>query len=434
MKLRRVAVFSLAAVFLVTGMWISGGDALAARRETRCEKEWTATFGSLKDLQKKYPKRERNETAKKLEELTRGSVFDLTPALRTLADTVRLPVPPAEEKKTQAIFDYVLAEITKERAGLDAPPPDVAQFSEETRTRLDDIESTLTASPAPVWPLELSLEESESARLNFIGHMRLQRILMARALAAAQAGRDDVAARSLEASWNLNESLRSRPETTSLIIAMAVARLEAGVLRKMNVEDRLWSPRVAGMDFRPALLEALVLDSRVSRSKMGWRSAWTSGKGSPWYQRARDFIAGPMNRVAMVEYSTLMREELVHLRGAPLLDQFPLASTPRVLDPAHIISAISMPNIQNSFLRAARLFVDAELTGKIIEAMRLRRENGMRWPASIPGIGTSRFPGASWRYEVSPDGRRMSIAFSRELTSPYGQGGLKPLPLRFASN
>jgi hypothetical protein len=95
--------------------------------------------------------------------------------------------------------------------------------------------------------------------------------------------------------------------------------------------------------------------------------------------------------------------------------------------------AMSMPNTRSSFLRADRLVVDAELTSKVLEAKGLR-QNGGRWPAAIPGIETSRYPGAAWRYEASPDGGRRSIAFSRVLDSPYWKGGLKPLPLTFSSN
>ena len=55
-----------------------------------------------------------------------------------------------------------------------------------------------------------------------------------------------------------------------------------------------------------------------------------------------------------------------------------------------------------------------------------------RWPAAIPGIEVSRYPEASWRYDVSPEGH-MSLAFSRELASPYG-ANVKSLPLAFRSN
>lgn len=79
MRLRHAAVLSVSAAFLAACVWIMGGDAWAARREGRSEFAWTAAFGRLEDLKKKYPKVETNETAKRLAELTRGTVFDLTP-------------------------------------------------------------------------------------------------------------------------------------------------------------------------------------------------------------------------------------------------------------------------------------------------------------------------------------------------------------------
>jgi len=73
---------ALAALLLAAGLWLVGGNMWAARREEQSDRAWTATFGSLDDLKKKYPKRETNETAKKLEQPSRGTVFDLKPTRR----------------------------------------------------------------------------------------------------------------------------------------------------------------------------------------------------------------------------------------------------------------------------------------------------------------------------------------------------------------
>ena len=432
MKLRRAVAFSVAAALLASGLWVVGGKMWAARAEERCDKEWTAIFESLDDLEKKHPKRETNETAKKLEALTRGSSFDLTSDVRR-PGSPRRGVPPAEARSNQAILDYAVAEITKGEAVVDPPPEDIARFFEEKRTQLDAIESTLIASPTPQWSLDISLSERESPPPNLLGHIRLQRVLMARALAVAHGGNNDAAARLLGASWNLNESLWTRPETISVLMAMAGAHLQVGVLRKVNVDERLWNQRLSALDSRRSLLGALMLESRPRSAKNSLSHASTSGDDPSWYQRSQDFLTRPMYRLAMVDYSNLLRDEFAQLRGAPLSDHFPEPPTPDVRDVAHILIAVSMPNTKNAFVRADRLIVDAELTSKILEAKRLRSENGGRWPAAIPGIETSRFPGASWRYEVSPDGGWMSISFSRELASPYGQG-MKPLPSRFSSN
>ncbi len=431
MRPRYVAVLSGSAAFLAACVWIMGGDAWAARREGRSEFAWNAAFGRLEELTKKYPKVETNETAKRLEVLAKapGFDFDLAPAVRTAGSPPRRR-PPVEERMAQVTGDFLSAQIGQPEASIEEPPEELTRFIEEKRDGLDGIESLLIAGPSPTWSFDIS---RPGPMPNGLGLFQIQRILLARALSASRGGRGEAAARSLEASWNLNESLRGRPEVLSLLMAVAVARLEVGVLRKVSVDERLWRQRLATLDPRGPLLDALVLEARRNSTRKWWRDFFQNAAHSPWYKRTRDLFASPMERVMLVEYSNVMRGELSVLKNTPLSDHFPEAGAPEVRDAAHIIAAISMPNIRNSLLRADRLSLDSELTSKVLEAKQLRKENGMRWPAAIPGIEASRFPGASWRYEATPDGR-MSIAFSRELASPYGQNGLKPLPLRFSSN
>ncbi len=434
MKLRRVVVLSLAAVFLATGLWLVGGNMWAARREEQCDLAWTAAFGSLDDLKKKYPKRETNEAAKQVEELSKVLGFDLAPSVRTVG-TMPRPLAPAEAKRGQALLDYISTQISKPEASIDAPPEEVTRFLEEKRVNLDGIESILIVGPPAQWSFDISRPEGDGPMPNGLGHIRLQRILMARALAAARGGHNEAAARSLEASWNLNEPLRGRPEMMPSIMGIAIARLEVGVLRKVDfVGEDAWGKRLANLDGRAVLLDTLVLESRPRSARNSLSRASTSGDLPSWYQRSQDFLTRPTYRLVMVDYSYLMRDECAQLRAGPLSDHAFVPPAPDVRDVAHILLAVSMPNIKNSFVRADRLVIDAELTSKVLEAKRLRKENGGHWPAAIPGIETSRFPGASWRYEVSPEGGRMSIAFSRELASPYGQSGMKALPLRFSSN
>jgi len=85
-------------------------------------------------------------------------------------------------------------------------------------------------------------------------------------------------------------------------------------------------------------------------------------------------------RLEMAHYSDVIRTEFARSMKAPLSDHYPEPSTKGGWGLASVFSSISIPNIQSSFVRADRLVVDAE------------------------------------------------------LTSPYGQGGIKPLPLRFSSN
>ena len=419
MKLRRIVVFSFAALLLATGLWVVGGNMWAARKEEQYERAWIATFGSLEDLKKKYPKRDTNETAKKLEQLTRGTVFDLTPVVGS--------VEPEEMgrwdewNRSQGTVDYLLAQIARPEASIDPPSENVIRFLEEKRVILDAIESILAAGPPPQWALDLSFPENARRKPNALGQIRLQRILTARALAAEQRDQNEFAARSLDASWNLNESLRGRPEIIPALLSTAIARFQVGILRKVTVEENGWRKRLETLDGRTVFLDAdVILGVRPKFARTWWRYVLEEYGEASWFRRAWQVLEAPAHRVANVEYSDLMRDELSHLRDAPLSDHFSEPPAPDVYT-------------RNSFLRADRLVVDAELTSKILQAKSLRRKNAGRWPAAIPGIEASRYPGASWRYEVSPDGGGMSIALSRELASPYPPD-TKLLPLRFSSN
>jgi hypothetical protein len=212
---------------------------------------------------------------------------------------------------------------------------------------------------------------------------------------------------------------------------MGIARLQVGTLRKVNVEEDPWRKRLATLDPRNLLVDSIAVKNPAKSPR--WTALRKDADRSR-FQPAWDFLGGPWYRMEMADYYDLVRVELVSLRSTPLSDRAPESANPEGWGLSHTLASAYVPNIRNLFARADRLVVDAELTSKILEAKRLRREGAGRWPAAIPGIEASRYPGASWRYEASPDGGRMSIAFSRQLASPYGQNAPGTLSLLFSSN
>lgn len=425
MKLRNLLV-AFALVALGLAAWLAVGNARASRREAEAERGWTTAFGSLEDLLRRHPKRRSNSTAKELEVLAASAAISIG-----LAPRERGSVPAVgssrEPKGVRAASDYISSELIKPDASIGSPSDDLARYLEECRSDLDAIESLLVTGP-PEWAVDVSLPE-ELPSPNLLGQIRMQRILLARALASEHDGRREAAARSVDASWSLNESLRVRPEMISVLMATACSRLEVGVLRKLtSVDDVTWQARLKGLAYRSSLLDALALEVRPPSAARAF-ARW--GSPASWLQRIGGLLERPQARVMWAEYSDVLRARLVEIHAAPLSDHLPEAATRDRWTAGRIAATIAMPNLDNAFLRADRLVVDAELTSKVLEARRLRREGGGRWPAAIPGVEASRFPGASWRYEASPDGG-MSLAFSRELASPYGRN-VEPLPLRFTS-
>ncbi len=426
MKVRTLLIaITLAAPGLAA--WWTVGNARASRREVEAERGWTMAFGGLEDLLRRHPKRRSNGTAKELEVLAASGAIGIVMAPRQQGSVPIVGSSP-EPKGVRAASDYLSSELIKPEASIGPPSDELARYLEECRSDLDAIESLLVTGPPPEWAVDVSLPE-ESPSPNLLGQVRMQRILLARALASERDGRREAAARSVDASWSLNESLRVRPEMISVLMATACSRLEVGVLRKLTAGDDVnWQGRLKGLAYRSALLDALALEVRPP-----WAARAFARWGSPasWLQRIGGLLERPQARVMWAEYSDVLRARLVEIHAAPLSDHLPEAPTQDRWTAGRIAATIAIPNLENAFLRADRLVVDAELTSKVLEARRLRREGGGRWPATLPGAETSRYPGASWRYEALPGGA-MSLTFSRELASPYAKD-VTPLPLRFTA-
>jgi hypothetical protein len=410
-KARRVVVFSLAALLLLAVVWVVGGNMWAAHREERCDRAWTATFGSLEDLKKKYPTRATNETAMKLEELTRGTVFDLTPVVGSVE---RGRHPGSGWNRSQGAVDFLLAQIAKPEAAIDPPGEEAIRFLEEKRAVVDAIETLLTAGPPPEWALDVSIPAEERRMPNVLGQIRIQRILLARALAAAQGGRTNASARSLEASWNLNESIRGRPETIPALIGIAVARLEVGALRKIDVPRDNWAPRLAAMGIRARLVDAIVFNhSRLTNSAARYRRLRPAGVGW-WAHNFASLVEEPRDRLADADYDEAFRRALAGLRDEPAFrNEEP--ETPPGKSATGVKISIVIPNLRNSFQRADQLALEAELTGKILRVKEVRRARGA-WPDPSPEIASSRFPGFSWSYAVANDA--MTISLAGQLPKP----------------
>ena len=308
------------------------------------------------------------------------------------------------------MFEFLMAQVARPEASVDPPPEEAKRFLEEKSGALDALESLLIAGPPPEWAFDLSVPRNDQRAPNGLGQMRVQRMLLARALVAAQGGQRDVAARTLEASWNLNESLRTRSETISALLGIAIARLEIGVLRKVNVEESVWQKRLTALDPRATLLDQIGLDYRLSSLRTNWNAA-KSGADRSSFQPAWDFLGRPWYRLQMADWSDAMRRDLERLPSSPLIlhRTFQPENATKGWGLAQILASITIPNIRNSFVRADRLALDAELTGKILRVKTVRAATGT-WPPPSAELAASRFPGLSWNYSV--DAGAMTIALA----------------------
>jgi hypothetical protein len=379
-------------------------------------------FGNPGTTETKYPPQETNPTASTLQAFAARLGIDLRPT-----DPTR-PSNRASSEQTvrrKSFSDYVSDEIATPTEAVRVPPDAVAHWLEQNREDVATIETLLVTGTPPTWEYHRNVNGETVSTANVTGLLELQRVLLAQSLAWASAG-DARAERSLEASWQLNAALSRTPDVVRTMVALAIARLQVGALRKTPVRsENAWLDRLGGMDYRATLIDAFVIDYRF-----GQRIPSRDGApGQGWLARARNSVGRPILRVDMAEYGIAMCLEFAAIRDAPLADHPPTPVLPHSGGVAQVLVSIAIPNIQNVFVRADRLAVDAELTARLLSLRQARREKGGGWPVRPEGLQESRFPGASWQYTVEPDGRA-TIAFSRDLASPYPPM-ITPLPLRF---
>jgi hypothetical protein len=407
----RLVAAGAAALVVGVGAWVIGGNAYAARREREAVQAVERTFGPRAAMAARYAAAETNAEAREAERLARAVGYDLSLRARGSWSGSAAGF---SEKVRASIGDYVTAQLVRPDEAVSPPPPEAAATLETHRAALTTFEEFLASVPRLRWSCEPKPSADEDRVPNLLGHMQTQRLLAADALASAARGDFAAAAKTLEASWKLNDALLVRPELVSQLIAMAVGRLQTGVLRKVPASSEAWGPRLAAMGRRDRLIDALVLENGDPRDFVSRFRASLARGGDGGGNRLVSWLREPVERAWGAEYSEGWRREIAKLRDAPAFEaQKADIKSPR--GTTEVILAIAIPNIRNSFERADRLALDAELTTKILRMKELRRAGGA-WPPPSAEIAASRFPGLSWSY--APTNGGMTIALAGALPEP----------------
>ena len=426
-KVGLVALLSAGALVVCAAAWIVAGNTLAAGRERDVARRWEAAFGPYPALVRRYTVSESNASARRAEEIAGELGADLTPRQ---GRSYQAALPFANEDRA-AVREYVEGELARQSGPPHPAPPGVAELLASRRAALRTLEELLSSAPPPRWAFDASGSPDDWPRTMVGAHLHLQRLLVAQALDSSSKGEETRAARALEASWVLSQSLAVRPEVVSQMIATAVSRLDVGALRRIGGRGRTWTPRLAEMGSRRRLVDALVLehgDPATARERL---TRLVARQPRGWDGGLLDPFRALVERRFSVEYSRAWMRAIASLRDVPPFVEPGPEPAPSGRA-AEIILAIALPNTRELFRRADRLALDAELTEKILQLSEEREARG-RWPEPSPGIATSRFTGLSWNYRA--DGDAMTISLNRELPSPYSKNSsVLPLPLSFSSS
>jgi hypothetical protein len=385
---------------------------LAASKEPEAREAWTRELGDPDKTLMAFPKQRDNATALRLVQLVRPLGVDIA---RPQPEQRRLIEAAGDRALNGALADYVRSELTKDGGSIEPPRETVRALLETCRLEIDAIAGFLSTSEPILWESDVSLGP-EAPVPNLLGQLQLQRVFIAEALNRARLGRPLEAEEIFEASWALNATLRNRPDVQSQLFAIAAARMEVGLVRRIGVEPASWHERLADHDYRATLLQALEVESiGLFRHLPAGKSLWDRASRSDFLSLRRAFLV-TMRDSAVSDGSI---EDLI-----PREEREP---TPESL--GVILESISTPNLAMAIRRVDRLIVDTELSEHVLEARHLRGKLG-HWPKTLAGTGASRLRGGHWDYSADRDDR-MTISFSRDLH--WGEQKGIVLPIRYSS-
>jgi len=406
-------------------------NALSAYRTSTARQGWDEVLGSWDEVMQRYPATEANASALESERLAAGLGLMIAPRHTERWGTIPEAQRVAFERVRFALFHQFLKDqIERARRGpIDPPPTELSAYMAEYGEELTALRRHLIRGAVPVWESDLSAAEYAPLP-NLLGHINLQKLLAAVALARLHAGDSDGALADIEAAWQLSKSLRDSPILISQLILLAGVRYQLGVLRQVPDVEEIWLDRLAEHDFRASFIDAMKYE--------GW--VWLYFDGSnheelPLWQRAMAPLSRPYTKLCLADVSEAWRERLVNLERVDAIcdrDLAPYGAEMEITLPRwNKVGEMYVPNLVNAIDRMARLELDLELTRLVIEADTKRRANGGAWAEALTTeLDCVACPDDRWSYSAS--GQRLEIALSRDVRWPGQKGPV--LPTRFAVN
>ncbi len=415
---RRVKVWAVAFVLLVVGglfmfLTLLSGRSKGAQKIVM--ERWAETIGTPDEVFERYPSRETNLEARELIDATVRFGVDSAPrSEKDLPRPDRAMVKRFRQFKARSA-NWFKTQLSKTAGPPDPPPEFVAEFLAEFRQEIDRVQDVLLDDAKPAWLLDLSLLY-HSPNPNLLGHIDLNKLLLADSLAALGGGDTGRAERALESAWELGELLNDDPVMITQLVRLNMKRTQAAAVRHMPWLAR-WGPRLDGVALRESMERALFY--------VGWiwpQIDFGPSENSDIVQHISNAIMGPFMRLGSADASERWRRTILRLQETPswcrpafdrlgITLEIPLPWWNR-------IGGFLMVDIEQTVARVAQTQLQFELTRKVLEMAATREQTGA-WPvASEPWLQSRACPTDRWVYSV--EGPVASLRLEREVESFAG--------------
>ena len=369
-----------------------------SRADAALEASWRSALGGASFLER-YPPTDDNATVLELERLGAGIGLEIA---QPKAGHPR-PTPDAAQRFV-AVKDELNSYLEPSAAPEDGvyPPlsPALAVFVDQARPTLDAVVALLLAGPPPVWESDLT-RGFEAPVPNYLGLLHLQRLLGVEALEQTRSGHPERALPVLDASWRLFEAVRASPTLIAQLISQVDLRVQQLALRSLPSAPPVWSKRMAAIELRPGIYVALQAEAFMAQRAAILGQPFGADETPPWEKGLLCWGLRDYARRFQPMIEELVRRDIRSLDP----DDFDREMRDRI-PRWQLIARLLLPNAWNTWVKAARTELSADLTARILAERARLAEGGS---PLVAGRQPSRVRGLHWLYEETPAGTSIRI-------------------------
>lgn len=413
-RLTAVGFLSLASLPLAG--W-AGGNALVDWQEQRSQQHWQTFVASLSQPTP-------NQAALQLETLTAQLGINLLGL--NISDR---PQPNERQRQDfeaikEDLQDFLDRQLESNSDRWEPLPANLRQYLQTHRPELTALRSQLLTNPLPQWEVMTSAPSVTQPVPSFAGLVHVQRLLILTALEQQNAGDTTSAITTWEASWQLQQALRDRPEFGSQLTAVIIAKIQAGGLRKMRDLPAQWQQRLLEHDYRQSFVTALNRDTWLAADLIRRSPSLRPTTERGGWQSSLQYL---YLRFAALDAAAMMRQAYTHLNREDTCS-FDPQSFDRDLNASLAVwnyeGGDTTSGYAHQWRTAGYVMVDLELTQKVLQA-----RQAIATAAPMPKRMPSRIcDNARWRYSY-PTEQTLAIAFTYPLERPPQEGIGLVLPL-----
>jgi hypothetical protein len=287
--------------------------------------------------------------------------------------------------------------------GYDAAPAEVSAFLESHRAELSSVAAHLIGASDITWATDIAAG-FEAPVPSLLAHRYFNNLLVAEAL--ERSGRGDVegAERMLDAAWRHGDTLASRPDLISQLIAIGLTGQHVNVLRRVAGASSYWPERLEQRRFLPAVIDTFQYQAHtfltIAETYRGTSDrdvGLIPGEGpfglpirvatGPWMRMSLSSASGHCRRAQELARAT----DACRVAGNALQ-----AAYESEIGRWDLMSRIAVPNAMLTVAAGASADLDSELTRLVLQA----RQKG-----AASDVPSRVCKSVTWRQARETDGR-----------------------------